>query len=201
MSEGEKQFRLSPGAGLRIAVVIVHPTATEAESAPAVYPAGSALNWYDDYLGNFPSKFAEATGGRATVSFAVGEGDKRGAETAVSESEDAAPAAPVAGLSETDKAEILDMHNRYRCMHGAPLLEWSAAVAESAQTWADQDEFAHSPRQDRQLGGVQHGENLFVSSMPLSTSDLEERAVKAWYDEVQHTEDGSAAGFSSQTGH
>ena len=33
--------------------------------------------------------------------------------------------------------EILDQHNTYRCIHGAPLLEWDTLIASRAQSWAD----------------------------------------------------------------
>ena len=40
--------------------------------------------------------------------------------------------------------EFVDATNKYRCMHGAPDLKWSAAVAQSAQEWADRGVFSHS---------------------------------------------------------
>ena len=67
--------------------------------------------------------------------------------------------------------EYLLAHNRRRCRHNVPDLMWSDAVAASAQRWADQCLFAHSP-------GRQYGENVWGGrSMPKA-----EDVLGAWYD-------------------
>ena len=42
--------------------------------------------------------------------------------------------------------EVLDQHKLYRCVHGVSLFEWDTAIEATAQSWADQGNFA------RQLG-------------------------------------------------
>ena len=83
----------------------------------------------------------------------------------------------------------LDAHNTRRCMHGTPALQWSAAVAASAQAHADKCLFQHS--------SGPYGENLYMSWYRPATA---EAAVKAWYDEVKDY-NYARPGFSSQTGH
>ena len=47
-------------------------------------------------------------------------------------------------VSANEAQRWVDAHNKYRCMHGAPDLKWSAAVAQSAQEWANRGVFSHS---------------------------------------------------------
>ena len=61
-------------------------------------------------------------------------------------------------LFSKERGEVLDAHNLYRCMHGAPALRWDAAVAENAQAWAAGGMQEHSPAFRRKIGGVQHGD-------------------------------------------
>ena len=50
-----------------------------------------------------------------------------------------------AGISLAESSEEwLSTHNKYRCMHGVPSLEWSAAMAANAQAWADRGTAIHA---------------------------------------------------------
>jgi len=76
----------------------------------------------------------------------------------------------------------LDKHNEYRCMHGVPALTWDADIAASAQAWADNGVWAHSPK-PRVINGEHIGENLAWGGPTRSAL----HATVAWYDEIQYT--------------
>jgi uncharacterized protein YkwD len=78
--------------------------------------------------------------------------------------------------------EVLDKHNVYRCMHGVPLLTWDADIAASAQAWADNGVWAHSPK-PRLVNGEKVGENLAFGS-PTRTGT---HSTISWYSEIQYT--------------
>lgn len=82
----------------------------------------------------------------------------------------------------------LAAHNEWRARHGAPPLVWSAALAASAQAYADSCPSGHS--------STEHGENLawITSPKPL------ERVVRFWYDE-EPKYDYRKAAYSFETGH
>lgn len=84
--------------------------------------------------------------------------------------------------------DILALHNIYRCMHGAPALEWDATVAASAQAWADRGVYEHST-------GGPYGENLAWGYPSRSGT----ASTKAWYNEVQFTRNGLASSFTDST--
>eukprot|EP00930_Biecheleria_cincta_P012072 TRINITY_DN11540_c0_g1_i2.p1 TRINITY_DN11540_c0_g1~~TRINITY_DN11540_c0_g1_i2.p1 ORF type:complete len:342 (-),score=38.02 TRINITY_DN11540_c0_g1_i2:283-1212(-) len=93
------------------------------------------------------------------------------------------------GFVQSDaSADILALHNIYRCMHGAPALEWEATVAASAQAWANNGVYKHST-------GGPYGENLAWGSPSRSGTD----STKAWYNEVQFTKNGLASSFTDST--
>jgi len=74
-------------------------------------------------------------------------------------------------------------------MHGAPALKWSAAVAASAQSWADRGNFEHAKSYDIAPPAGPAGENLAMGQGTL------EAATRAWYDEVQVCTRTGASGF------
>lgn len=84
----------------------------------------------------------------------------------------------------TEMQEILDVHNKYRCMHGVPQMSWDDEIAVNAQAWVDQGQWGHSSDQSRQLNGEQLGENIAWGSPQYSGKD----ATEAWYDEIEFTE-------------
>lgn len=75
--------------------------------------------------------------------------------------------------------ELLDAHNRYREEVGVPPLEWSSALAESAQAWADElaatNRFAHSD--------TDYGENLWKGTAGRFSPT---RMVAGWGEEQQY---------------
>lgn len=102
------------------------------------------------------------------------------------------------GTPSRDTNEILLAHNKYRCIHGAPPLRWSPAIAEHAQAWADQLDgvMRHSSSDDRlNAAGFEYlGENV---AKGLTGA----KAVDHWYSEVQDTDRGRVSGFSRRWGH
>ncbi len=84
--------------------------------------------------------------------------------------------------------EWLQAHNSYRVLHGTSPLVWSAALAASAQAYAETCSANHS--------GSGHGENLAWASYDMGRSLV----VKMWYDE-EILYDYSKPGFDSSTGH
>jgi Cysteine-rich secretory protein family len=84
--------------------------------------------------------------------------------------------------------DAVAQHNLYRARHAnTPAIKWSAAVAKSAQAWADRCKFAHST-------SSKYGENLAYGHPSIKA------AIKAWYDEVAQY-DYRNPGFTPATGH
>jgi len=106
----------------------------------------------------------------------------------------AEPAAASRAAPRGDAAAWVAAHNRFRALHCAGELAWSAKLAQVAQRWANalrdrSCSFEHS-------GGA-YGENLAAGT----TGTLDPATVvKMWYDEVADYRfpDG---GFSMKTGH
>jgi len=67
--------------------------------------------------------------------------------------------------------EWLDAHNNYRRIHGVPPVTWSAALAASAQAWADTCPTGHS--------GSGYGENMAFAGDVMSPTEV----VELWYSE------------------
>mmetsp|Transcript_33846 Transcript_33846/g.85785 ORF Transcript_33846/g.85785 Transcript_33846/m.85785 type:complete len:424 (+) Transcript_33846:76-1347(+) len=107
---------------------------------------------------------------------------------------------PSSGSLDGAMQGILNRHNKYRCMHGAPLMTWSAEIAQNAQEWATstQGQMQHSPSSSRKnVGGFSMlGENL-ARGWKMTTA----AAVDAWYNEIQYTQGGLVDSFSGATGH
>ena len=62
------------------------------------------------------------------------------------------------GLTESEKAEIVDGHNKLREPLGLLPLVWDCALANLAQDWAGRSQFEHRE--------TSFGENIFVSANP-----------------------------------
>jgi uncharacterized protein YkwD len=71
----------------------------------------------------------------------------------------------------TEIQEWLQAHNRYRSLHAAPGVTWSAALAQSARDWAGTCPSGHS--------ATPYGENIAYASRNKSAADV----VALWYGE------------------
>lgn len=96
---------------------------------------------------------------------------------------------------------MLDVHNWYRCLHGASTMTWDTSLAEKAQEHADAgpDGYigAHSTSQWRSEGsGFSYvGENLAWSVRVGGTDEASAIiAAEGWYNEIEFT-DGTPTGF------
>ena len=79
--------------------------------------------------------------------------------------------------SQDDINAILDAHNAYRKVHGAPALAWSRSLAKDAAAWGEECRWEHDQSNKDQ------GENLYASfGYPEDT--LYQNSAKSWYDEV-----------------
>jgi Cysteine-rich secretory protein family len=95
--------------------------------------------------------------------------------------DDIFPISYMAGQTGTGMSqEILTAHNHYRAEVGTPPLQWSDALAQSAQQWADHlassHQLAHSG-----TGGV--GENLWMGTARAYSPT---QMVASWGDEKAH---------------
>lgn len=100
------------------------------------------------------------------------------------------------------KTEALERHNKYRCMHGVPLMTWDDDVAQFASDWADsmasRTSMSHSEIADRTRDGVVWGENLAQGQAGIAL------ATKDWYDEIElitANDKGLIETFSEETAH
>lgn len=95
-----------------------------------------------------------------------------------------------------DKNECVEWHNKYRQIHQAPNIKWSASLASDAQKWADylaaNNQFKHDPNRQGQ------GENLYASSGDSQQSCR--HATTLFYNEVKDY-DFDNPGFTKGTGH
>ncbi|KAH8413384.1 hypothetical protein KR009_010470, partial [Drosophila setifemur] len=90
--------------------------------------------------------------------------------------------------------EVLDAHNKYRAMHGAPPLTLSPKLNKLATEWA-QYLLARNTMQHRQNSG--YGENIYMASGGnLQGTD----AVQSWYEEIHHYNWNNPS-FQMSTGH
>ncbi|KAG0226245.1 hypothetical protein BGW41_004242 [Actinomortierella wolfii] len=86
-----------------------------------------------------------------------------------------------------EQQQILDVHNYYRALHGAPPLTWNDGAAYHGYNHIQACQFRHS-------GTREFGENLGAGYQSFS------QAIAAWYDEVNKY-DYNRPGFSGATGH
>lgn len=103
----------------------------------------------------------------------------------------AAQAAPTPAGDEAFALQILKAHNRLRCLHGVPPLQWNNAVADYAQRWVARAGFKHSDSYNSPIGPM--GENLYGSSGALSGDE----AAAAWYSESEGYDYGREGSPSS----
>jgi len=100
---------------------------------------------------------------------------------------------PTMAATAAEIQQWLQAHNTYRALHGVPPVTWSAAVAASAQAWADTCPSGHTPPPRV------YGENMAFAS-PASYNPGASTIVQWWYSEEPEY-DYSNPGFSSDTGH
>lgn len=81
------------------------------------------------------------------------------------------------GLTDSQQATFLSLHNSIRSEHGAAALTWSSDLAAAAKGWADKCVFQHS---GGSLGP--YGENLAAGTG--SAYDVS-AAMKSWTDEIK----------------
>ncbi|KAM6466538.1 cysteine-rich venom protein latisemin-like [Liasis olivaceus] len=80
--------------------------------------------------------------------------------------------------------EIVDHHNNLRrtvspTASNMLRMEWYSDAAKNAKRWADKCSFTHSPVNQRTVGELKCGENLFMSTHPYSWTAV----TQSWYDE------------------
>ncbi|XP_020646268.3 cysteine-rich venom protein helothermine isoform X1 [Pogona vitticeps] len=101
---------------------------------------------------------------------------------------------PYMTTNANQQQEIVDKHNSLRRAVQPPAsdmlkMEWNSEAASHAQSWVNQCLLKSSPPESRKLNGVVCGENIFMSSIILSWSQV----IQKWYDEGKTFEYGSAA--------
>mmetsp|Transcript_95431 Transcript_95431/g.269825 ORF Transcript_95431/g.269825 Transcript_95431/m.269825 type:complete len:488 (-) Transcript_95431:113-1576(-) len=77
--ESIRGTQISDGASLRMVALVLFPSASAAttEAQASSFTGGSDLEWLNTYIAGTPAKFSTAVGGRASMSFAVAEADRR----------------------------------------------------------------------------------------------------------------------------
>lgn len=89
-------------------------------------------------------------------------------------------ASPKGGLGADARRQILSAHNDARADVGVGALRWSAAVAKTAQAWAD--ELAANGCGLQHNPSKPYGENLYWSSAPRTGAE----ATASWVSEAAH---------------
>jgi hypothetical protein len=96
--------------------------------------------------------------------------------------------------TKAEEKEMLDLHNKYRCMAGVDPLVWDEKLAKQATDWAALGKVAHSIERGC---GTKYGENMHMS-YPKETP---KKATDWWYDEIKKyhgPSDVMAAGHYTQ---
>ena len=95
------------------------------------------------------------------------------------------------GISDAEKQEILDAHNKWRSEVGVSNLEYSEELAQEAQKWAN-----HLAKHGCKLGHSKtvNGENVFWSSASGATAT---EAVDDWGSEKQYYKKGKKISASN----
>ncbi|KAF8057110.1 PRY3 [Scenedesmus sp. PABB004] len=89
-------------------------------------------------------------------------------------------------------AEIVQMHNDFRALHGAPALVWDDYLASEAEAWAKQCKWEHY------VDG--YGQNLAASAPAGDPAGAMRTGIKGWYGEIKlYSWDNP--GFSMAAGH
>jgi len=89
---------------------------------------------------------------------------------------EAACCAP-AGAGPAWEQNVLNMHNKYRCMHGVQALTWDSAAAASAQSWANKKHQTLTHAADSDMNEPA-GENIARGGSNMKA------LVTMWYNEV-----------------
>lgn len=100
-----------------------------------------------------------------------------------------------------DAAAFLHLHNVFRCMHDVPQLQWSTAIAEESQNWANKigSEMTHG-HLDEHAGGFDYlGQNLWIWSGGGSLDVDPISGIQSWYDEVKYTDNGKTSDMCSDS--
>lgn len=104
----------------------------------------------------------------------------------------AAASATMRPATAAERKEFVDTHNMYRCMHGAPAVKWSDAVAADVVSYVSpMTQMKHSQSYNIKPPAGPAGENIYWSS----GSGTAANAVKAWYNEVNDC-NGGPSGFT-----
>eukprot|EP00746_Dinoflagellata_sp_MGD_P019273 gnl/MRDRNA2_/MRDRNA2_144777_c0_seq1.p1 gnl/MRDRNA2_/MRDRNA2_144777_c0~~gnl/MRDRNA2_/MRDRNA2_144777_c0_seq1.p1 ORF type:complete len:256 (-),score=46.35 gnl/MRDRNA2_/MRDRNA2_144777_c0_seq1:35-802(-) len=105
------------------------------------------------------------------------------------------PPPPVPGsMSSTMRDKFLDLHNVYRCMHGAGSLVWDEDIARNAQKWANRGKYQLAPTSALYVRGYLMGQNVGMSRAGMDPS----RVVAMWYAEVQRTNNGRVSNSNTR---
>jgi len=101
--------------------------------------------------------------------------------TQVSAPAAAAAAPPPAPLTAKERQDVLDIHNFYRCKHGADEVTWNSDVADGALefTWNKNDINHENPET---LQKIPAGEN--IGQLSNSREWLHVKIVQLWYNEI-----------------
>nr|Q2XXQ5.1 RecName: Full=Cysteine-rich venom protein DIS2; Short=CRVP; AltName: Full=Cysteine-rich secretory protein DIS2; Short=CRISP-DIS2; Flags: Precursor [Dispholidus typus]AAZ75596.1 CRISP-DIS2 [Dispholidus typus] len=83
--------------------------------------------------------------------------------------------------------EIVDKHNAFRrsvrpTASNMLRMEWYSEAASNAERWAYRCILDHSPKTSRILNGIKCGENIYMSSIPMTWIDI----IKLWHDEYKN---------------
>jgi hypothetical protein len=78
---------------------------------------------------------------------------------------------------------LIEGHNRERALVALPPLQWSEALAQQAQAWADHCDFSHDP----DLSATDSGQNLYVTSqLDKGVHTVGGDAAEAWASEKKN---------------
>jgi hypothetical protein len=103
-----------------------------------------------------------------------------------------APAAHAATFGDSEKAELLAVHNKYRSALNEPALQWSDSLAVSAQAWAEH--LANEVHALQHSGALAKGENLAMWSAGRASLT---KLVDLWGAEKQYFVESSFPNVSS----
>lgn len=93
---------------------------------------------------------------------------------------------------------VLNMHNKFRCMHGVPWLRWNSDIEAHAKNWVASGRGQRSPYAQLQhvAGFGLLGENIQPRVTDAGGSRSAAGAVQLWYHQIMSTDKGRVDDYS-----
>jgi len=163
-------------------------------------PAGNFINHFQDNVK--PKASGDTVADKTAITRKPMANDKgkdpfdKFAKDIKSSLDDETPSSTAA--KEAFPKQCLDVHNKFRSMHGVPAFTWAEDLAKEAQNWAEKLARARTLQHASKSERKEAGENIAMFTGSYESAG--EKATTMWYDEYKDY-NFSRGGWQSGTGH